>query len=118
MKDSELEDIIREANQPSRHTKEQFMNLCPGIIPLCDEELNWWEEWLDNHPDEKANSEIAYYEYCKKQSAEWFCHKLFLRMFLDEHSIRGQGDFVLRYEGKNVTIKPFVPTGKEFKFKL
>ena len=65
MKDSELEDIIREANQPSRHTKEQFMNLCPGIFPLCDEELNWWEEWLDNHPDEKANSEIAYYEYCK-----------------------------------------------------
>lgn len=114
--DHELEDILGSPDL----TKEQFLSRCPGVFPLTDNQLTWWESWWENHPDEQANSEISYYEYCKKQSAEWFCHKLFLREFLEKHSISGIGEFYLHIEDKKVTIRPICPIGesKTFEFKL
>jgi len=116
--DIDHNELMEDISRPSKYTKERFMNLCPGVMPVCEQELEWWMEWWENNPDEQANSEIAFYEHCKKQSAEYFCHKLFLREFLEEHSIRGIGDFYLHVEDKKVTIKPIVPTGKKFEFKL
>ena len=110
--------LMAEISGPSKFTREQFLNKCPGIIPECEQELNWWIEWWESHPDEKANAEIEFYEYLKQRDTEYFMFKLRLRLFLEEHSIRGIGDFYLRLEDKKITIRPIVPTEKLFIFKL
>jgi len=114
------EKLMAEISAPSKFTKRQFMDRCPGIMPACEQEITWWEEWLENHPNEKANAEIEYYEHLKREASEYFCHKLFLRLFLEDHSIRGIGDFYLHLENKKVTIRPVCPIGKvkPFTFKL
>lgn len=114
------EQIMADISQPSKYSKAQFMDKCPAIMPECEEELNWWEEWLENHPSEKADMDIAFYEFIKHQAAKFSWFKIVLRIFLQEHSMRGIGDFYLHVNDKQITIRPVCPMGenKEFKFKL
>jgi hypothetical protein len=114
----DIEKLSRKLVALSKFTKDEFMARCPKIFPECEEELIWWEEWWEKHPDERADAEIEFYEYLKKRDVDYFMFKLQLRLFLEEHSICGIGDFYLHFEGKNVTIRPVVPTGKVFIFKL
>ncbi|MCK5134849.1 MAG: hypothetical protein KAR19_03615 [Bacteroidales bacterium] len=113
--DINFNEIMEEVKRPSQYTKEQFMELCPGAFPSCDQETEWWEEWFEKN---KTEVDEAYQQHCQQQAAEYFNHKLFLRDFLEENSINGRSEFILQYDNRHVVITPLSPEGKSFKFKL
>lgn len=75
---------------------------------------------IKSNPQQPFKEQVdgLYQQFIEDQASKYFCHKIFLRLFLEENSEGKEGDFKLHFKGKNITIEPAEPNGKTFKFRL
>jgi len=72
---------------------------------------------MDTNKNDKIKDE-EWTRFVEEQASKYFCHKLFLRIFLEENSNGKQGEFRLYFKGKDIVIEPEKQNGKTFKFRL
>jgi len=82
-----LIELERQSKYP--WTKEEFMKymddgklLCP---PKTKEQIEWWEEWYDKHPEEEKRLHMEMLESHSRLFSEYNLSHLLLRIFIEDN---------------------------------
>lgn len=101
-------------------TKEEFfkqMDTKPQF-PTTEQEVEWWEEWMDLNPKLAKEANEAYKELVEKQASKYMAQKIFLRVFFAKNSVDGYGEFRLVWNNGEGYIHPLGRDGETYDFKL
>jgi hypothetical protein len=85
-------------------TKQEFFEAMDAgnlKFPETDEELAWWDEWYDAHPELKAEDEMKFLKMNDGLASEYMCLKIFARSFIEEN---GTGIYFATVEPRRITI--------------
>lgn len=89
------------------------------LFPTTPEQIEWFEDWLVVNPKEQKKFDHLYNDYNQEQASQYFCLKLFLKMFLRKHRQAQVSVFVLNFNEKSNTCKVIDPTSAEhYEFKI
>lgn len=89
------------------------------LFPTTPEQVEWFEDLLVINPKEQQKFDNLYNDHNQEKANEYFCLKMFLKMFLREHRQAQVSVFVLNFNEKSNICKVIDPTTAEhYEFKI
>jgi len=116
--DQIFEEIMRQITQEPILTKEEFLDRCPGIFPTNDQETEWFEEWIESNPQIKQQMDEELRLSDRRLAARFIELKIDMRLFLEDNSPGGRGEFSLAYSNGIAIIQPEPKNGEEFRIEV
>lgn len=69
-------------------TKNQFIKKLEseGIFPETDEQIEWYDEYFESHPELKAKIDKSFAELNEREATKYMSFKIFARIFADKNA--------------------------------
>ena len=94
-------------------TKEEFfakLDNNEAIFPETEEQVDWFDEWFENHSAEQERAEKAYQNLVHSEASKYMVMKIFFRLFTEHY---GTGPFQAFITEKEIRIFSEYPVKKK-----